>query len=201
MSSSILTASRDPRCRWISRQQRRPLRSLCWPKECARHRPGPGGAGPKAPQTTALRTLLSSSPGSRYLAPGGGINQLRAHLDGFIPAWSGFFDALDSPDRFDLLTQPTAGTAPTGCGPTRLGAWLASVGYRRATRRVLYWRDLSTARPRGSARPGGAAYAADHRCPGGHLENLGPSDRRVVQPDQPGPGRPPRCPYLHQPST
>jgi transposase len=79
----------------------------------------------------------------------GVANQLRAHLRNVLPGAVGLFAELDSAVSLTFLTRfPTQDTADW-LTPTRLGKWLAAIGYSgRADPAVLHAR--LTAAPRGA---------------------------------------------------
>ena len=111
---------------------------------------------PESPQTTALRTLCRARRDlvAHRVAV---ANQLRAHLDRVYPGPVGLFDALDSPISLTFLTRFDCQDRADWLSPTRLGAWLACVGYKGHTDPAVLYRRL-TARPRGLSAAQGAAY-------------------------------------------
>ena len=84
-------------------------------------------------------------------------NQLRAHLNGVYPGPVGLFDALDSPISLTFLSRFTCQDRADWLTPKRLGAWLASAGYKGRTDPAVLHARLN-ARPRGVTGPDGAAY-------------------------------------------
>src|SRR5699024_10345673 len=79
-------------------------------------------------------------------------NQLRAHLKGVLPGAVGLFQHIDSAISLTFLTRFDTQDRLDWLTPTRLGKWLASVGYSgRATPEKLHAR-LADA-PRGLTGP------------------------------------------------
>ena len=97
---------------------------LCWPIRCAPT--GPGCGRWLEPQTTALRTLCRAR---RDLVAHRVAVQCTPTSTGFIPP-VGLSMPLDSPISLTFLTRFDCQDRADWLEVPRLGAWLASVGYK-----------------------------------------------------------------------
>ena len=117
----------------FGRQQRRPFRCVRARRHPA-HRPGPAApaACPTAAATVALRQTCRARKDlvAHRVAV---ANQLRAHLNIVFPGAVGLFADLDSPISLAFLTRFDCQDRADWLSPTRLGAWLATVGYSGRT--------------------------------------------------------------------
>jgi transposase len=95
-------------------------------------------------------------------------NQLRAHLDTALPAAVGLFDEIDSAISRRFLTRFTTQDAVDRLSPTRLAAWLKTVGYSGHTNPAVLHERISTA-PRGATGEYATALAGITRA---HLATL-----------------------------
>jgi transposase len=76
-------------------------------------------------------------------------NQLRAHLQTTLPGAIGLFRDIDSTITLRFLTRFPSQAKADWLSPTRLGNWLASVGYNHQANRDRLWDHLHQA-PRGT---------------------------------------------------
>ena len=88
---------------------------------------------PDSPATTALRALCRARGSGDPPSPRG--QPARAHLNGVYPGPVGLFEDLDSAISLKFLTRFDCQDRAEWLTPTRLGAWLKSVGYRGAPTR------------------------------------------------------------------
>jgi transposase len=112
---------------------------------------------PDSPATVTLRRTCRARKdliGHRVAA----ANQLRAHLRIVFPGAVGLFTAIDSPISLAFLTRFTTQDKADWLSPTRLGKWLASVGYSgKVDPAVLHHRLVAA--PRGATGAEAAANA------------------------------------------
>jgi transposase len=111
---------------------------------------------PDTPATTALRAACRARKdliGHRV----GLANQLREHLNRAFPGAVGLFADIDSPISLSFLTRFDCQDRADWLTPTRLGAWLASVGYTGRTDPAVLHARL-TAAPRGLTGKKGTAH-------------------------------------------
>lgn len=93
----------------------------------------------------------------------GAANRLRAHLRTVFPGAVGLFADIDSPISLAFLTRFTTQSQADWLSPTRLGKWLASVGYSgRVDPAVLHARLIAA--PRGLTGADANAQAAITRA-------------------------------------
>lgn len=111
---------------------------------------------PDSPATTALRALCRARK-DLVIHRVAVANQLRAHLLRVYPGPVGLFDALDSQISLAFLTRFDCQDRADWLTPTRLGSWLASVGYKGRTDPAVLHTRL-TACPRGVTGADGAAH-------------------------------------------
>jgi transposase len=108
-------------------------------------------------QATALRSAVRARRdlvGHRVAA----ANQLRAHLQGVLPAAAVLFAGIDSEITLTFVSRFTTQEQADWLSPRRLAAWLKSVSYSGNTDpAVLHARLLAA--PRGSTGPHAAALA------------------------------------------
>jgi transposase len=112
---------------------------------------------PDTPATTALRAACRARKdliGHRVAL----ANQLREHLNRVFPGAVGLFADLDSPISLTFLTRYDRQDRADWLTPTRLGAWLASVGYTGGTDPAVLHARLIAA-PEGATGEEGAAHA------------------------------------------
>jgi len=106
---------------------------------------------PDAPDTVALRRACRTRKdlvGHRVAA----ANQLRAHLKAVLPGAVGLFSEIDSAISLAFLTRFDTQDRIDWLTPTRLGRWLASVGYSGRTDPAKLHARLTDA-PRGLTGP------------------------------------------------
>ncbi|MEO7061283.1 MAG: IS110 family transposase [Lapillicoccus sp.] len=106
---------------------------------------------PLTRSSTTTRALRSSVRARRDLVEHrvAAANQLRAHLQVVLPAVVGLFAQLDSAVSLSFIERFSHQARADWLSPTRLGTWLASVGYSgRTTPVVLHARLLAA--PRGT---------------------------------------------------
>jgi transposase len=111
---------------------------------------------PDSGATTALRALCRARK-DLVIHRVRVANQLRAHLNSVYPGPVGLFDALDSPISLTFLTRFDCQDRADWLTPTRLGAWLVSVGYKGRSDPADIHTRLN-ARPHGFTGSEGAAY-------------------------------------------
>ena len=112
---------------------------------------------PDTPATTALRRACRTRKdlvAHRVAA----ANQLRAHLATVFPGAVGLFTDLDSEISLAFLTRFDTQDRADWLTPTRLGKWLASVGYSGRTDPAVLHAHLTGA-PRGLTGPDAATEA------------------------------------------
>jgi transposase len=112
---------------------------------------------PDTPATTALRATCRARKdliGHRV----GLANQLREHLNRVFPGAVGLFADIDSPISLTFLTRYDRQDRADWLTPTRLGSWLASVGYTGRTDPAVLHARLAAA-PRGATGEESAAHA------------------------------------------
>jgi transposase len=85
-------------------------------------------------------------------------NQLRAHLQTTLPGAIGLFRDIDSGITLRFLTRFPSQAKADWLSPTRLGNWLAAVGYNHQANRDRLWDHLHDA-PRGTTGAEAAARA------------------------------------------
>src|SRR5437660_5175889 len=116
---------------------------------------------PLVPDTPATATLRRTCRARRDLVAHrvGLANQLRAHLRTVFPGAVGLFADIDSAISLAFLTRFPTQDQADWLTPTRLGNWLASVGYSgKVDPAVLHARLLAT--PRGALGADAVANAA-----------------------------------------
>ncbi|HNM95438.1 MAG TPA: IS110 family transposase [Mycobacterium sp.] len=111
---------------------------------------------PDSPATTALRALCRARK-DLVIHRVRVANQLRAHLNGVYPGPVGLFEDLDSAISLKFLTRFDCQDRAEWLTPTRLGAWLKSVGYKGRTDPAVLHARLSAA-PRGLTGPEATVY-------------------------------------------
>lgn len=106
---------------------------------------------PLLPDTAATVTLRHTCRARKDLVAHrvAVCNQLRAHLMIVFPGAVGLFAALDSAISLTFLTRFDCQDRADWLSGTRLGSWLASVGYSGRTDPALLYRRLTSA-PRGA---------------------------------------------------
>lgn len=112
---------------------------------------------PDSPATTALRATCRARKdliGHRVAV----ANQLREHLNRVYPGAVGLFADLDSPISLTFLTRFDCQDRADWLTPTRLSAWLTSVGYTGGSDPTTLHARL-TAAPRGATGQHGTAHA------------------------------------------
>jgi transposase len=112
---------------------------------------------PDTPATTALRAACRARKdliGHRVAL----ANQLREHLNRVFPGAVGLFADIDSMISLTFLTRFDRQDRADWLSPTRLGAWLASVGYSGGMDPAVLHARLIAA-PRGATGEEGAAHA------------------------------------------
>lgn len=112
---------------------------------------------PDTAATTALRTACRARKdliGHRVAL----ANQLREHLNRVFPGAVGLFADLDSMISLTFLTRYDRQDRANWLTPTRLGAWLASVGYTGGMDPAVLHARLIAA-PRGATGEEGATHA------------------------------------------
>jgi len=85
-------------------------------------------------------------------------NQLRAHLRNVFPGATGLFGDIDSPVSLTFLARFGTQDRADWLTPTRMGRWLASIGYSGRTDPAVLHARLAAA-PRGITGPGADAQA------------------------------------------
>ena len=117
---------------------------------------------PNSPQTAALRALVRTRR-DLVIHRVAVANQLREHLKRVYPGSIGLFEDLDSPISLRFLTRFDCQDRADWLTPKRLGAWLATVGYKgRTDPAVLHARLI--AGPRGVTGTQGSAHAGITRA-------------------------------------
>ncbi len=113
---------------------------------------------PLRPDTAATVTLRQTCRARKDLVAHrvAVANQLRAHLNTVFPGAVGLFAALDSTISLAFLTRFDCQDRADWLSVTRLGAWLATVGYSGRTDPSELYRRLTTA-PRGATGTDGTA--------------------------------------------
>jgi transposase len=126
---------------------------------------------PNSPETAVLRALVRARR-ELVIHRVAVANQLREHLKRVYPGPIGLFDALDSPISLKFLTRFDCQDRADWLTPKRLGAWLATVGYRGRTDAAVLHTRLTTG-PRGATGIQGAAHAGISRALVATLSILG----------------------------
>jgi len=126
---------------------------------------------PNGPQTAVLRALVRARK-DLVIHRVAVANQLREHLKRVYPGPIGLFDALDSPISLRFLTRFDCQDRADWLTPKRLGAWLATMGYRGRTDPAVLHARL-TASPRGATGTQGCAHAGISRALVATLSTLG----------------------------
>ena len=113
---------------------------------------------PLRPDTAATVTLRQTCRARKDLVAHrvAVANELRAHLNTVFPGAVGLFAALDSTISLAFLTRFDCQDRADWLSVTRLGAWLATVGYSGRTDPSELYRRLTTA-PRGATGTDGTA--------------------------------------------
>ena len=111
---------------------------------------------PNSAETTALRAACRARK-DLVIHRVRLANQLREHLKRVFPGSVGLFENLDSPISLAFLTRYDCQDRADWLTPTRLGAWLTSVGYKGRTDAATLHARL-TAAPRGLTDSQGALY-------------------------------------------
>jgi len=115
---------------------------------------------PLVPDTPATTVLRASCRARKDLVKHrvALAHQLREHLRQFYPGPVGLFTDLDGVTSLKFLARFDCQERADWLSPTRLGSWLASVGYTGRTDPAVMYAQL-TAAPRGAAGAAGAAAA------------------------------------------
>ncbi|MGC1783874.1 MAG: IS110 family transposase [Acidobacteriaceae bacterium] len=126
---------------------------------------------PNSPETAVLRALVRARR-DLVIHRVAVTNQLREHLKRVYPGPIGLFDALDSPISLKFLTRYDCQDRADWLTPKRMGAWLATVGYKGRTDSAVLHARLTTG-PRGATGTQGAAHAGISRALVAALSTLG----------------------------
>ena len=126
---------------------------------------------PNSPETAVLRALVRARR-DLVIHRVAVTNQLREHLKRAYPGPIGLFDALDSPISLKFLTRYDCQDRADWLTPKRMGAWLATVGYRGRTDAAVLHARLTTG-PRGTTGTQGAAHGGITRALVATLSTLG----------------------------